>query len=300
MHVTFFAAEKDREDMIARAFATGVRTHSHQCDIVRPAEYPAPNPETDVAVMIGVKGYSRKLFDDHLEAGKHVLYIDKGYLGNRGRYYRMSVNSFQPLRYFQQVARPADRLQTLGLTLQPMRTSGRHILVAGGSVKYSNWHRMHGGPNDEDPATAWAQQTIKRLSKASHRPIVYRPKPSWKDAVPIPGVEYSRPPRTIQEELRDCWCLVTYGSNAALDALIFGVPVLVLGDGIAQPLAKMSENSVEDPYLPTDEERWQLLADVAYCQFSVPEMASGLAWSILQEQLHADGAATTETTQTAA
>ena len=285
MNVTFFAGvTKEREHEIARMLGQGVQSHGDTFELVDPAEYPAPNKETDVAVMVGVKGYSRKLFDDHLAVGKQVIYIDKGYLGHRGRYYRMSVNSFQPLSYFQSIPRLSDRLKTHNIKLQPMRKNGSHIMIAGGSVKYANWHGLN-AMGGEDPMTVWARKRILRLRKHSRRPLVYRPKPSWKDAVLVSGARFSRPPRTITQELIDCWALITFGSNAAVDALIAGVPVVVLGDGVALPLAQTSEEKIEDLYIPTDNERQQWLQDLAYCQFNLTEMASGEAWGILKEQI---------------
>jgi len=285
MHVTFFAVEKDREDKLAASFCEGVkRSRTDTCEVVRPASYPAPNPRTDVAVMIGVKGYSRRLLDNHLEAGKHTVYIDKGYLGGRSAYFRMSVNSFQPLAYFQKTPRPDDRLRALSVNMLPMRTQGSHIIIAGGSLKYAKWHGLHTGQS-VDPMTEWARKSLKRVGKYTNRPLIYRPKPSWKEAVSLSGARFSRPPELLAHLLPDAWALVTFGSNAAVEALTAGVPVIVTGDGIARPLARTQEENIDDLFIPSDAVRRQWLADMAYCQFNVQEMESGLAWKILREQI---------------
>lgn len=288
MHVTFFAVQKDREQEIATALAAGINQFPEDtCRIVDPATFPAPDPETDVAVMVGVKGYSRAMLDGHRAAGKHTIYIDKGYLG-RGKYYRMSVDAFQPLDYFQAIPHPNDRFQALGVRIAPMRRTGEHIILCGGSLKYALWHRMN-GMNGADPMTTWALRSLGRLRKVSTRPVVYRPKPSWKDAVRIPEARYSLPPRSLRNELENAWALVTFGSNAAVEALLAGVPTIIVGDGIAKPLSSISEDGVEAPYIPTDDERYQWACDVAYCQFTIPEMRQGQAWAILREVIHAQG-----------
>jgi hypothetical protein len=285
LHISFFAVPKEREYAIANALAEGVKVHGDEIQIVNPAEVEGPDPWTDVAVFVGIKGHSRQIMEDHLAVEKHAIICDKGYVpgpsGPRSKYVRLSVDALQPLSYFQRTPRPDDRLKKLGIKLQPVRR-GIHVIVAGGSLKYALFHGFasHDG---KDAMTTWAEKTYSKVRKYTKRPVVYRPKPSWQDAVSIDGMRFSRPPVSIEEELRDAWCLITYGSNAAVDAVIAGVPVFILGDGIAKPLGLDDLTQLDDPYYPTDEERWQFLADVSYCQWSLPELASGEGWQYTRE-----------------
>jgi len=128
-------------------------------------------------------------------------------------------------------------------------------------------------------------EALKRVGKYTNRPLIYRPKPSWKEAVSLSGARFSRPPELLAHLLPDAWALVTFGSNAAVEALTAGVPVIVTGDGIARPLARTQEENIDDLFIPSDAVRRQWLADMAYCQFNVQEMESGLAWKILREQI---------------
>ena len=75
-----------------------------------------------------------------------------------------------------------------------------------------------------------------------------------------------------------CWALVTHHSNAAVDALAAGIPVFC-EDGAASLLSMPRLADIENPPLP--EGRAQFFADLAYCQWSVPEMASGACWDYL-------------------
>jgi len=285
MHVTFFAADKDREYEVARPLRHGIVQHGDTCEIVRAADFRGPAKKTDCAVMIGVKGWSKLLMEQHRHVNKHVVYIDKGYMRRNG-YYRMSVNAFQPIDYFQERMRPSDRFEKLNLKTQPMQKkgSGEHIVLAGGSVKYAMWHEMP-SMDHIDPMTTWARKQIRLLNKLQHRPIVYRPKPSWRDAVEIEGVEYSRLPRTIEHELENAYCLITFGSNAGVDAVRLGVPVIILGDGAAQPMGVTDLKKVNRLVYPRDIDRDQWLYDLAYCQFTTDEMNTGLAWKILKERM---------------
>ncbi len=81
----------------------------------------------------------------------------------------------------------------------------------------------------------------------------------------------------MEAALADCWAVVTLHSNVAVDALMAGIPVNV-AEGVAAefstPLAQ-----IETPRMP--EGREQLFADIAYCQWTPAEMASGACWSHL-------------------
>lgn len=287
MNVVFFASDKDREYSIANHFAEGVKKHGDRCDIMPTADYEGPNSETDIAVFIGIKGYSRLIMETHIAAGKHALICDKGYMGGprgpRSKYVRVSIDDLQPHVYFQSPHRPDDRLKELGVHLQPTKKDGNNIFIAGGSLKYAQWHKFNGNET-MDPVTRWASDLINNLSERTQRPLVYSPKPSWKDAVPIKGSRFAFP-ANLEEEMSNAWAVVSFGSNVGIDALIAGVPNFCLGDGIVRSLSLTNTKKINEPYYPTDEERWKLLSDIAYCQWNLNELKSGQAWGIIKQQI---------------
>ena len=67
-----------------------------------------------------------------------------------------------------------------------------------------------------------------------------------------------------------------------VEAVIAGVPVVVISKGAcaAESVADLELVNVFDPRFPDDAERQQWLADLAYCQFRLEEITSGLAWEI--------------------
>lgn len=287
VRVVFFASPKERELDIGQAFCAGVQAHGDTACLIHPADYDGPQSDTDVAVFVGVKGWSRLLMETHIAAGKHAIICDKGYFGGsagpRSKYIRCSIDALQPLAYFQKTPRPHTRLHALDVNIAPWKKTGTEVILAGGSLKYARWHQM---PmyTGLDPATGWAIKTFHRVRKHTQRPIVYSPKPSFKNAVPIEGMRFVQGVG-IEKQLQTAWCLVTFGSNAAVDAIIAGVPVFIPGDGIAKPMGLDDVAQVEQPFYPTDEQRWQFLADVSFCQFSAKELASGFGWSILRPQI---------------
>lgn len=277
MNVTFWSAGKPREERIAAALARAVRAGGDDFDVRAVEDYRAP--VGDVGCVFGVKGLSRRLLDDHWAAAKHTLFFDKGHTRHKvsgEAMWRVSVDGTMPLATFQRIRRPDDRARALGLSLAP-RWFGDYVLFAGSSQKHCDFHGL-------GDCTAYARGVIEEIRAHTDEPVIYRPKPSWRDAVPIAGTKYSRPPATLADELKRCFVLVTHSSNAAVEAVLAGVPVIVLGPGIARPVASHRIADINHPFWPAEATRHQWLADLAYCQWAVDEMASGEMWGIVRPQ----------------
>lgn len=282
MRVTFWHSDKPREHLLADAFAAGVRLAGDTCEMraLQPTIEPA---ECDVACMVGVK--SRELFRAHFDRGTHVIYLDKGYTRHAApgpvkiwEYWRVAVDGHHPTERLMKVARPSDRADELGLVMAPWRKKGDRIILAGSSQKYHDFYGLR------EP-TAWAQKLIKQIRRVEpKREIVYRPKPSWKEAVPIEGTTYSQG-GDIGEVLQGAWCLVTHGSNAVFEAVLAGIPCVVLGDAVAKPISSTTVEAIPDPFLASYGERHQWLANLAYCQWTMPDFATGLAWETIRPQV---------------
>lgn len=282
MKFAFYVAEKDRNWGLAEAVAESAAVHGDEVEIIPQRMFQGVRGDADGGACLGVKRAGKRLLGAHLQAGRHFLFFDKAYM-NRANYVRVSVDAWQPTAYFRR-QRPADRFERMHLTIEPRHGNGEEVMFAGSSQKYCNFH-------DLGDATQYAERVVRKLKKNTKRQIIYRPKPSWavhhaEDCKPIESTRLSAPGTPIREELARCHLLVTHGSNAAADALLAGVPVMMLGDGIFSPMS-MGEDyrRIEDPYFPSDEERSQFFYDLAYCQWTLDEFRSGEAWADLRSTL---------------
>lgn len=273
MRVGFFFADKARERLLAEAFCVGVKVHGDDV-IARPLEQALGCEDIDVAAMIGVK--ARGLFHHFRRQGAHVVSIDKGYC--RATHFRVAVDAHHPTDYVAKAKHGFDRWKALDLRAEPWREKGEHVVFAGSSAKYHAFCEL------PDP-TEFAAKLVRRIARATGRRVIYRPKPSWKEAVPVEHATFSKHPRRLTDEFVDAHCLVTHGSNACFDAMLAGIPSIVLGDGVVRPISSTSLDDIEAPRLATDAERRQLLSNLAYCQFTPAEFASGEAWSVLRPQI---------------
>jgi hypothetical protein len=257
---------------VCEAFAEGVRKAGDKAECVAKSKDATVAEGVDVSVMVGVKS-RYPVFNSYMEAGRTSIIIDKGFI--RGRdYWRVSINALQPLEYFQREPRPGDRLQRLGVKIAGWRRNPHgSVVFCCGTEKYNNWHNL---PHPQEHA----RQVLDALRKRTDRRLVFRPKPGRK-AEPIPGYGYSQ-----EEELASLWrrthCLVTYGSNAAVEGILAGIPAIVIGDGIARPVSSTSLADVERPRCASRDELWQWACDWSYCQWSSREMRSGEAWRHLR------------------
>lgn len=280
LKVRFWQSDKPRERILAEAFLSGCKIHGDDTDVRSLGQ--EVTFDCDVACMVGVK--SRDLWRAHARAGVQMVYVDKGYDRHsrnddvRGwEYWRVAVNGHQPTSKFR-AGYPADRLADMGWEFKPWRQSGTRIVIAGSSAKYHAFYDL------ADP-TQWAQKLVKQIEGLSRRETVYRPKPSWKDAVKIAGTTWSGRGEGIADALTGAHCLVTHGSNACFEAMLAGVPSIVIGDGVAAPISSRDVTEIETPRLASDAEREAVLRFLAYQQWTLAEFLDGKAWPVIRRQI---------------
>lgn len=259
------------------ALSQGTAKHGDGVDNLE-GEYTYPYDRYDGVVIHGIAGLTgRKMFDDYLAAGQRVLFFDKGY--TREDVLRVSVDSFNPTKYLMKIKRPKDRITATGV--MPAQTKlysakDNVILFDGASNKYCQWCKL----GDQ---LAWGQWVIDELHKHTDRIIMYRPRPSHNQAQYLKGAHTSQ--ISLPVEFKRAHIVVTHGGNLSWDAALAGIPVFQLYDSIADPIATKDWTQLEMPRRPSIEERAQWMANVAYCQWSLAELADGSAWRIIKEQL---------------
>lgn len=217
----------------------------------------------DILPVVGCTPELRPLIDHWQKTGRQWCYWDRGYMrrvfatdlpvGQDGGYYRWHINGYQ-MQAIRDV--PEDRWLAMKISYRPW-SAGHHIVVAEPSPTYQRFHGIQG----------WTEKTVARLKELTDRPLVTRDK------------EQQRSGRKLHEDLRGAHCLVTHGSNAAVEAAIMGCPVFVHPCSAAALVGKTDLEQIEAPAYP-DRLRW--VRALCYSQFNEKELVDGTLWRLLQ------------------
>lgn len=194
------------------------------------------------------------------------FHFDNGYVlparGGSVGTYRICYRGMSPVLL---ADAPAERAAALPMRLMPWRPSGTHVLLALPGADF-------GCAIGLDMA-AWAATAEERIRSHTDRPIVVRPRHAA---------------RPLAQDLPDAWALVTHSSNAAVDAVLAGIPVFVEPTSAAAPVGNLDLADLERPAMP-EREPW--LRSLACQQFTLAEMQSGEAYAWMQRVVaQVDGA----------
>jgi hypothetical protein len=208
----------------------------------------------------------RKQMDACRATGKDFYYIDTGYFGNGKKklYHRITKNDVQNFGLV--IDRPSDRLDCTGVRPKKVRTDGSRILLAPPSQKLLNLY-------DIDLET-WLEQTLSEIGAHTDREVVIRRKQGRSTRVNDDTIEMALD--------NDIYCLITYSSIAAGEAILHGKPAITLGPNAAAAVCSTSIAEIETIRQPSLDETEAWARHMAYCQFTEAEMRDGTAWSILQ------------------
>jgi hypothetical protein len=232
--------------------------------------------ECDAYCVIGVKHHcaAKRLIAD----GLPYIFWDKGYNRLWSEWWRLAYCAYQPWRAITSNNYSSNRMVQQGWSsFKPWRKlRDGCILFAAASPKY---HVYHGLPTVRN----YAEQVIMQIRQYTDRPIVYRPRvsPGAGGDFNIPGVTTS-PLGSFEQDLEGAAVVVTHGSSACFDALMLGVPCIVLGDGVTRGVCSTTLAEVEQPRLASHAERRAMLSGLAYHQWSLTEIARGDLWSTLR------------------
>ena len=209
----------------------------------------------------------RKQMDACRAAGKDFYYIDTGYFGNGKKklYHRITKNDVQ--NFGPVIERPSDRFDRTGVRLKKVRADGSKILLAPPSQKLLNLY-------DIDLET-WLEQTLSEISAWTDREVVIRRKQGRSVRINDDTIEMALD--------QDIYCLVTYSSIAAGEAILHGKPAITLGPNAAAAVCSTSISEIEKIKRPSLDEIRAWAHHIAYCQFTEVEMRNGTAWRILQD-----------------
>lgn len=228
--------------------------------------------QTDEPVVL--RGILNKVLKKCVRDQRKFYYVDSGYFGNNVCPTNPLGNKLwhrivpDDLQHGNIRSCPTDRFNRLGIGLDARR-HGSRIIVAAPDDKPCKFYGID--------KQRWIDNTVETIGKLTDRPIVIRQRAARRE-------DRVRLDPLAQVLADDVHALVTYNSVAATEAIIMGVPAFALApSNAAAPVANITLDSIENPFWPSDDQRYVWACHLAYGQFHVSELKSGTALRILQE-----------------
>lgn len=225
----------------------------------------------EVVVVHGRRGRCAEIVDHYSATGASVVMIDLPHLRVEDQY-RLTPPAHSWLPNFDGEGgfAPFDRLDALGIEPETRtRVKGQGILIAG-QVGGDSAHGMEGGAYRR-----WVRDLLARIRAVSDSKVTWRPHPEelWQ----LDGADSYSDPReeTLADALERSWALATYNSTAGLEALIAGIPVFSDGVSVYTPLSGTLSQFSKGLKPPAPDVVRDLLAAVAYTQWTLEEIAVG-------------------------
>lgn len=205
-------------------------------------------------------------------ASRQVLVMERGYIGDRFAWTSLGWNGLNGRATFNPKNDPARFNENFSALMKPWKPEGGEYVLLIGQV-----------PGDASLAgrdlKPWYEQAAETAAKEYHLPVRFRPHPlaARRGAIlPVKGAPFIN--GTLDSALSKAAVVVTYNSNTAVDAVLAGVPTVTQNAG--SMAREVSGHTIGDRVTP-DREEWA--ARLAWCQWSIEELRSGVAWETVTQ-----------------
>jgi hypothetical protein len=249
------------------AFAEGLRRHGWTADIA------TDWASCDLLVLWGVRRQND--IARQRAAGGEVCILERGYIGDRFQWTSVSfggeLNGRAEFRGARSDGRRFDRFHRH--LLRPWRHRDGYALIVG-QVPGDMSLRAVGGRLD-----GWYAATAEALNAAG-LDARFRPHPMAARRLPVRSVPGAPTVAgSLEAALGGAAVVVTFNSNAAVDAALAGVPAVACDPGsMAWPV---TSHSIGDALIRPNRGAWA--ARLAWCQWSMDEMRRGDCWAAVSE-----------------
>lgn len=217
----------------------------------------------DVVIMWNRPQLQEMYARRHEAAGKPVIIAENGYIGNddQGHHlFALSLGQHNGAGVTVDPLGSSERWDRLGIDVKPWRPDrGGDILVL---------PQRGIGSRDVAMPRDWLRKTTTWLKSQPRRVRVRQHPGGDKRIVPI------------ERDLSSIWATVTWGSGAAIKAIVEGVPCFY---EFPKWIGANASARFASPLLPMtdDHARQEMLYRVSYAQWTVAEIANGYAFDRL-------------------
>ena len=233
----------------------------------------------------GLAGNNIREIRECIERNEEWWYVDVGYLTEQitrypepkihnydKTYFRICKGNIHTIRCKVGDGTRVQKLAHQGIDVEFkgwLTGETNHILLCPSSPTVT--YHINGITQDE-----WAKITTDEIRKYTDRPIKFRNKPR-------PGNQYWN--TDIKDDLKDCHCVITNMSLAAVDGIMNMVPAITHQRHIASFVTSRDLSKINKPMRPDHKTMNEWIKMVADNQFTIQEIEDGIAFKVLQEQI---------------
>jgi hypothetical protein len=183
------------------------------------------------------------------------------------------------------------------ITIKDWNSPGNNILIMGQKENDSSLISLY---EKYDSFWDWVLEVITTVRKYSDRPIVIRPHPrnanrgireikqriltlNLKDVDITENISHgvNQGGKPLDKDLSNAYCVITYNSLSAVEAVCEGIPTFALDNGsMAWPIAHKELSQIENLNYNIDLQEWK--NKIAYTMWNKQEVSSGECWAHLK------------------
>lgn len=215
------------------------------------------------------------LFADKANTAGYLRYSYNGIFPNTGIYCDTQVN---PQRWVQ-------ISKDMNISISKPKKLGSKILFC--------LQRNGGWSMNGIDVVDWIVSTVNKIRLYSDRIIVLRPHPGDKNSpmylnpsnsklTKLKNIEFSKPNVTIEEDLKNTWCVVNHNSSSVVGPIIYGYPAFV-----TDPLRSQCTEVAHIDFLyienPKDFNRQQWVERISMFHWKYLELKNGTCWTHMKK-----------------
>lgn len=211
---------------------------------------------------------NRAVYQHYRAQNKLVIVVEIGAL-DRGRTWKVSVNHTTAEGYYGHLENlDWDRPRQLGFSLSTTPERDPRVVIA---LQHSQSLQTDGLD-----MLSWVNDAVARIRQYTDRPIVVRPHPRSKIALPT-TLTVDRPYHVsgTYDSFNlplDCHAIVNYNSGPGIQAAVAGVRPIVDYSSLAYPVS-VGYAGLEQPY-ETDRDLW--FTQMCHTEYTVDELRQGV------------------------
>lgn len=247
----------DHHATYASALADGARRHGVEVRIVDALGA----AQADVVACWGWR-----LGEPLRAAGKRVLVMERGYIGDRMRWTSLGWNGLNGRAMFYPFDDRSRFWRYHADQMRPINLRGDYVLLIG---------QVEGDAAlDGVDIRAWYDETARRAAERFRLPVRFRPHPLAADTV-VPGVQSIG--GDLAHALDGAALVVTWNSTVGVEALLRGKPTVAMDRGSMASTVAVQDLRIE---LPINREAWA--ERLAWYQWTLDELRNGYAWDVVR------------------